>query len=172
MDFAHNFSSPLSITLLPFVIQDWFGTIHKCLLFLSLGYFGGRNSFSKKLLLFGAPMTFVVQYRPVKLMIKFMFYQYFINPPSFLLSLLPAPYQAILSFNFDDSFDELYLTAAEKKAKATVAKQAKAGEGKEEGEDEEFFDAQEGGEEVGDADDEFYDADEDSYDGEVSDEED
>jgi hypothetical protein len=77
------------------------------MLFIFFGLFGGRNSVSKNLLLLGAPLCFVLQARPVKIMLKQAFYA-LANPPGIFLSLLPAPQQAILSFNENDAREELY----------------------------------------------------------------
>ena len=46
----------------------------------------------------GAPLTFLLQCRPVKIWLKQGFYAV-AHPPGILLSLLPAPQQAILSFD-------------------------------------------------------------------------
>lgn len=77
------------------------------MLFIFFGLFGGRNSISRNLLLLGAPLCFVLQARPVKIMLKQAFYA-MANPPGIFLSLLPAPQQAILSFNENDAREELY----------------------------------------------------------------
>ena len=53
---------------------------------------------SRNLLLLGAPLTFFLQARPVKIWLKQAFYAA-ANPPGIILSLLPAPQQAILSFD-------------------------------------------------------------------------
>lgn len=71
------------------------------------GIFGGRNTVSKHLLLLGAPLCFVLQARPVKIMLKQGFYL-LKDPPGILLSLLPAPQQAILSFDMEQSRAALY----------------------------------------------------------------
>lgn len=49
----------------------------------------------------------MLQARPVKIMLKQAFYA-LANPPGIFLSLLPAPQQAILSFNENDAREELY----------------------------------------------------------------
>jgi len=72
-----------------------------CLFF---GYFGGKNSGS---LMWFAPLSFALQARPVKMWFKVIFYM-LSNPPSILLSFLPAPQQAILSVNFRNSCVALY----------------------------------------------------------------
>jgi hypothetical protein len=61
-------------------------------------------------------MCFVLQARPAKIMLKQVFYACS-NPPSILLSLLPAPEQAILSFDYKEAWDELY---GESKKKASL----------------------------------------------------
>jgi len=82
------------------------------MLFIFFGLFGGRNTASRNLLLLGAPLCFVLQARPVKILLKQTFYA-MANPPGILLSLLPAPQQAILSFNENDAREELYGTDKE-----------------------------------------------------------
>lgn len=42
-----------------------------------------------------------------------------VNPPGIVLSLLPAPQQAILSFDADNAYAALYSTEEEKAAMAT-----------------------------------------------------
>ena len=55
----------------------------------------------------GAPLCFVLQARPVKIAMKQLFYTVG-NPPAILLSLLPAPQQAIMSLNYDAAMTGLY----------------------------------------------------------------
>lgn len=86
---------------------DWGATIQYCLLFLFLGYFGGRQSWSRQLLYWGAPLSFALQARPVKILWKTIFYL-LTNPPSILLSFMPAPQQAILSVDLEASCIALY----------------------------------------------------------------
>eukprot|EP00536_Pseudo-nitzschia_multiseries_P003240 jgi/Psemu1/318121/estExt_fgenesh1_pm.C_480013 len=86
---------------------NWEEAIKHSLLFLFLGYFGGRNSFSRHLLLWGAPLSFALQARPVKMWFKTIFYM-MSNPPLILLSFLPAPQQAILSMDLKNSMVALY----------------------------------------------------------------
>jgi len=86
---------------------DWEKTIHYSILFLFLGFFGGKNSFSRHLLLWGAPLSFALQARPVKIWLKTVFYM-LSNPPLILLSFLPAPQQAILSVDLEASYAALY----------------------------------------------------------------
>lgn len=86
---------------------DWEKTIQMCLLFLFLGYFGGKKSFSRQLLYWGAPLSFAVQSRPVKIWFKTIFHMQTILP-SIFKSLLPAPALAILTLNMEKSCIELY----------------------------------------------------------------
>ena len=62
---------------------------------------------SKNLLLLGAPLCFVLQARPVKILLKQVFYG-MAHPPGIFLSLLPAPQQAILSFRESQARKALY----------------------------------------------------------------
>ena len=87
--------------------QDWGSAIRLSLVFLFLGYFGGRDSFSRQLLFLGAPLSFGLQARPVKIWFKILFY-FMSNPPLILLSFLPAPQQAILSVDLKESLVALY----------------------------------------------------------------
>jgi hypothetical protein len=82
------------------------------MLFLFFGYFGGRNSLSRYLMLWGAPLCFILQARPVKMWGKILFYM-MVNPPGIVLSLLAAPQQAILSIDFEKSFSALYGASSE-----------------------------------------------------------
>ena len=93
--------------LVSVILQDWENAIKHSLLFLFLGYFGGKNSFSRHLLLWGAPLSFALQARPVKIWTKIIFYM-LSNPPLILLSFLPAPQQAILSVDMEASCVALY----------------------------------------------------------------
>ncbi|KAL7510333.1 hypothetical protein ACHAXN_007293 [Cyclotella atomus] len=86
---------------------NWADTTRNSLLFLFFGYFGGRNSFSRTFLLLSAPLCFFLQTRPVKVAIKQAFYAIG-EPPGILLSLLPAPQQAIMSLNYVSAMKELY----------------------------------------------------------------
>lgn len=63
---------------------------------------------SRAVLLLGAPMCFIIQARPVKLWIKEMLYILLGNPPSIILSLLPAPQQACLSLSDEDALRLIY----------------------------------------------------------------
>ena len=86
----------------------WGDTIRHFCLFLFFGYFGGRTPFSRAILLLGAPSVFLLQARPVKLMIKQVVYALLDHPPGILLSLLPAPQQAILSMDYAKSMKAVY----------------------------------------------------------------
>ena len=57
----------------------------------------------------GAPMSVVIQARPIKILLKQALYAC-ANPPAILLSILPAPQQAILSFSENASQTALYGT--------------------------------------------------------------
>lgn len=98
--------------ILMFLWQNWGETIRNFLLFLFFGFFGGRNTLSRSLMLWGAPLCFLVQARPVKMWTKVLFYM-MANPPGIVLSLLPAPQQAILNANDARSFTILYSTEVE-----------------------------------------------------------
>ena len=63
---------------------------------------------SRAILLIGAPMCFIIQARPVKLFWKQFLYVVLRNPPSLVLSLLPAPQQAMLSLSDDDAMQLIY----------------------------------------------------------------
>ena len=87
---------------------EWASSIRNFTLFLFFGWFGGRTPLSRAILLLGAPSVFVLQARPVKLWIKQVLYAILDHPPSILLSLLPAPQQAILSLHMVKSMKTLY----------------------------------------------------------------
>jgi hypothetical protein len=84
-------------------------------------------------MLWGAPLCFVLQARPVKLWSKILFYM-ISNPPGIVSSLLPAPQQAILNADIEASYAALYRPDEEEREKATVAtkKGMRMGESKEE----------------------------------------
>ena len=63
---------------------------------------------SRAVLLLGAPMCFIVQARPVKLMWKELLYLLLRNPPGIVLSLLPAPQQAMLALSDDEAMRLIY----------------------------------------------------------------
>lgn len=86
---------------------NWPDTLRNFLLFLFFGYFGGRNAMSRTIMLLGAPACFILQARPVKVAIKQLFYTIG-KPPGILLSLLPAPQQAIMSCDYDLALKSLY----------------------------------------------------------------
>jgi len=58
-------------------------------------------------MLLGAPACFILQARPVKVFMKQIFYAIG-EPPSILLSLLPAPQQAIMSYHYNEAIVQLY----------------------------------------------------------------
>ncbi|KAL7528153.1 hypothetical protein ACHAXR_002293 [Thalassiosira sp. AJA248-18] len=86
---------------------NWADTTRNSLLFLFFGYFGGRNSFSRTFLLLSSPLCFFIQTRPVKVAMKQLFYTIG-EPPGILLSLLPAPQQAIMSLDYGGVMRGLY----------------------------------------------------------------
>eukprot|EP00584_Thalassiosira_punctigera_P012888 CAMPEP_0172553282 /NCGR_PEP_ID=MMETSP1067-20121228/49842_1 /TAXON_ID=265564 ORGANISM="Thalassiosira punctigera, Strain Tpunct2005C2" /NCGR_SAMPLE_ID=MMETSP1067 /ASSEMBLY_ACC=CAM_ASM_000444 /LENGTH=549 /DNA_ID=CAMNT_0013341443 /DNA_START=72 /DNA_END=1721 /DNA_ORIENTATION=- len=86
---------------------NWADTTRNSLLFLFFGYFGGRNSFSRTFLLLSSPLCFLVQTRPAKVAMKQLFYTIG-EPPGILLSLLPAPQQAIMSLDYGETMRALY----------------------------------------------------------------
>jgi len=85
----------------------WAETIRNCVLFLFFGYFGGRDTISRRLMLLCAPLCFILQARPVKIYMKVLFYMLY-NPPRIILSLLPAPEQTMLSLDEDEAYVTLY----------------------------------------------------------------
>jgi hypothetical protein len=58
-------------------------------------------------MLLGAPACFILQARPVKIFMKQIFYAIG-EPPSIILSLLPAPQQAIMSYHYNEAIVQLY----------------------------------------------------------------
>jgi hypothetical protein len=86
---------------------NWADTTRNSLLFLFFGYFGGRNSFSRTFLLLSSPLCFLIQTRPMKVAMKQLFYTVG-EPPGILLSLLPAPQQAIMSLDYGKAMRGLY----------------------------------------------------------------
>ncbi|EJK49536.1 hypothetical protein THAOC_31580, partial [Thalassiosira oceanica] len=86
---------------------NWADTTRNALLFLFFGYFGGRSAFSRAFLLLSAPLCFLIQTRPVKVAMKQLFYTAG-EPPGILLSLLPAPQQAIMSCDYAGIMVDLY----------------------------------------------------------------
>jgi hypothetical protein len=76
-------------------------------------------------MLWGAPLCFVLQARPVKLWSKIAFYM-ISNPPGIVSSLLPAPQQAILNADIEKSYAALYRPDEEEMEKASVAATKKA----------------------------------------------
>jgi len=86
---------------------DWFDTTRNFFLFLFFGICGASGA-SKTFLLMAAPLSIVVQARVVKYKLKEMMYFILCNPPGILLSLLPAPQQAILSLNKNAVMKSVY----------------------------------------------------------------
>lgn len=86
---------------------DWGTTIRNFFLFLFFGFFGARDVMSRTLMYIGAPMCFIIQARPVKILIKQIFYGVG-TPPGILLSLLPAPQQKIMDLDFASTMEEFY----------------------------------------------------------------
>lgn len=86
----------------------WGDTLRHFCLFLFFGWFGGRTPFSRAILLLGAPSVFLLQARPVKLWLRQALYAILGQPPSILLSLLPAPQQALLSLDVDEAMRTIY----------------------------------------------------------------
>jgi len=82
------------------IIKKWEETLRTSLLFWFFGYFGGRDSFTRRLMLLGVPMSFLVQTRPFRIIMKRTFY-FIVNAPEFFLTLLPVPYQVILGFDYE-----------------------------------------------------------------------
>eukprot|EP00538_Stauroneis_constricta_P002217 CAMPEP_0119566340 /NCGR_PEP_ID=MMETSP1352-20130426/32758_1 /TAXON_ID=265584 /ORGANISM="Stauroneis constricta, Strain CCMP1120" /LENGTH=502 /DNA_ID=CAMNT_0007615427 /DNA_START=105 /DNA_END=1613 /DNA_ORIENTATION=+ len=118
---------------------NWSETIRNCMLLLFFGHFGGRNSWSRSLMLWGAPMCFLLQARPAKLLLKQLFY-FMQNPPKIISSLLPAPAHVILNFDEEESYSVLYRTAEERALLAAQAKALLQGDEGIEELDEEMFD--------------------------------
>ena len=56
----------------------------------------------------GAPLCFVVQARPVKIWYKELLYTVMRNPPAFVLSLLPAPQQAMMALSDEEAMRMIY----------------------------------------------------------------
>jgi hypothetical protein len=91
-----------------FNIEDWPQTFKHCLLFLFFGWFGGRTTLSRTILLLGAPGIFLLQARSIKSYWRRALYALLDHPPAIVLSLFPAPQQAILSLNVASALQTLY----------------------------------------------------------------
>ena len=91
-----------------FNIENWNTALKHCLLFLFFGYFGGRTNVSRTILFMGAPVMILLQARFVKLYLRQLLFTVLYHPPSIVLSLLPAPQQAILSLNMADAMKRIY----------------------------------------------------------------
>ena len=146
---------------------QWADTIRYCVLFLFFGYFGGRTPVSRAILLLGAPSVFVLQARPVKLAIKQLLYTILDHPPGIVLSLLPAPQQAILNMNYAESMKLLYGNFSDE---TRTVKKGHVDD--DDDDDNDFLDAKQD-EDDSDADDgmHFFDAESEEYDEEDDDEE-
>ena len=86
---------------------DWADTIRNSLLFLFFGFLGAKDPISRMLMMGAAPMCFIIQARPVKIVLKQLFYAIG-KPPAVILSLLPAPQQAVMSLDYDAVMKDLY----------------------------------------------------------------
>jgi len=75
---------------------DWGDTTRNFLLFLFFGYFGTADELCRQALMLMAPMCFVIQYRPVKVGIKQLFYDRCAGMSEFVLTMLPVTTQTIL----------------------------------------------------------------------------
>jgi hypothetical protein len=108
-----------------YVNGDCRETIRNCLLFLFFGYlFGGCNSLSCYLMLWGDPLRFMLQDLPVKMRSKILFYM-ITNPLGtiiFEFTILAAPQQSILNFDRNKSFAALYSTEEGKAAEEAALK--------------------------------------------------
>ena len=131
---------------------SWSDTVRYCVLFVFFGYFGGRTPTARAILLLGAPSVFLVQARPVKLWLKQFLYALLDHPPGIVLSLLPAPQQAILNLDYDVSMGLLYGTHHHTDVRirnnddpTVLSEREEGGDDEEEEEEEEetFFDAME-----------------------------
>ena len=78
--------------------KHWPDTIRNTLLFLFFGHFGAKSQSSRLLMMSMAPLCFLLQFRPIKILIKQLFYAIG-KPPAILLSLLPAPQQKIMGLD-------------------------------------------------------------------------
>eukprot|EP00527_Entomoneis_sp_CCMP2396_P008838 CAMPEP_0198142228 /NCGR_PEP_ID=MMETSP1443-20131203/5082_1 /TAXON_ID=186043 /ORGANISM="Entomoneis sp., Strain CCMP2396" /LENGTH=559 /DNA_ID=CAMNT_0043805197 /DNA_START=226 /DNA_END=1905 /DNA_ORIENTATION=+ len=148
-----------------FNVQSWADTIRYICLFIFFGMFGGRTPMSRLILLLGAPSVLVLQARPVKLLWKQALYTLINDPPGILLSLLPAPQQAL--FNLDA--EQAMLTIYGRYTEETKELQKSLNAGKDDGDlvqdaDDDFFDAEEDEEAFFDSKEEQEEEDEDSGD--------
>ena len=123
-------------------------------------------------MLWGAPMCFILQARPVKLLFKQTFFL-MSNPPGIFLSLLPAPQQALLNFDMEKAYNALYQTEQEKAREAAKSRLGSPEEEEEEEEEEDDEEVVESDEESDDEDiDESSDDEEDTDDDEEESDED
>jgi hypothetical protein len=75
---------------------------------LFFGWFGGRTVLSRSVLLIGAPGIIVCKARFMKSYLRQVLYALLYHPPAIVLSLFPAPQQAILSLNVRTAMATLY----------------------------------------------------------------
>ena len=93
-----------------FNVQSWQDTIRSICLFVFFGLFGGRTPMKRLILLLGAPSVLLLQARPVKLLWKQLLYAIMNDPPGIVLSLLPAPQQALFHRDTETAMQTLYGT--------------------------------------------------------------
>jgi len=86
---------------------NWADTIRNVLLLLFFGHFGARDAVSRMIMLCGAPMCFILQARPVKILLKQLYYAIG-KPPGIILTLFPATQQAIMGLDVDQALTDLY----------------------------------------------------------------
>lgn len=84
---------------------NWHETLRTSLLFCFFGYFGSRDDLSRRLMFLSSIMCVLAKTRPFKIVTKRMFYLT-VNAPGILLTLLPVPYQVILSFDHETSIKD------------------------------------------------------------------
>jgi hypothetical protein len=89
-------------------VEDWYQTFKHCVLFLFFGGIGGRTALSRSILLIGAPGIIVCQARFMKSYLRQVIYALLYYPPAIVLSLFPAPQQAIVSLNVHTAMATLY----------------------------------------------------------------
>ena len=103
----HPPNKPYPKTLPNNTIQDIVDAVFTFVKFLFFGFFGGKTASSRALLLLAAPLSLIIQTRPAKIWLKTAFY-FLSNPPSILLTLLPAPQQTILGVSYEESYAAIY----------------------------------------------------------------
>jgi len=132
-----------------FNVQSWSDTIRYICLFIIFGLFGGRTPSSRLILLLGAPSVLFFQARPVKLLWKHVLYTLINDPPGILLSMLPAPQQALFHLDMAQAMQDIY---GDHTAETKVVETSANAEEFFDAEEEEFFDAQQEEEEEEDDD--------------------